>query len=168
MTVESRSPDKSLKTFSLRDTPLNVFVLRDPNGMEHVRFYDAGRSIQLVCRGVSILSETISLYIPYAELRQSKETLLTLKRLIALDRNGEFPSSLFNPHPRARHVRFALQALDGDLAGAHHREIAEAILGPEAVAEGWSGTTRYAKSQFYRYLNYGRALIEGKYLELLR
>lgn len=154
--------------FSVRELPCNVSVMRMPDGIEHVRLFEAGRAIQLLCRGESILGDPVFLNIPYAGLRESKQRLLMLERLIALDETGEFLPELFKPHPRARRIRVALQALDGDLAGARHREIAEAILGAEAVAAGWSGETRFAKSRFYRYLYYGRALMEGGYRALLR
>ena len=168
VTAESPASGDGKIGFSLRALPCNVSVLRVPGGIEHVCLSQSGRSIQLVCSGASILSDDVTFYIAYADLRDSKQKLLTLERLIALDRTGEFPSRLFKPHPRARTIRFALQALDGDLAGVRHRKIAETILGAEAVAAGWSGGTRHAKSQFYRYLYYGRALIEREYRTLLR
>ena len=143
-------------------------MLRTRGGMECVRLSESGRAIQLLCRGASVLDGPVSLSFSDADLRQSRQRLLTLERLITLLESGEFPSELFKPHPRARRLRTVLQAFDGKEAGADYRQIAEAILGTEAVARTWPGKNRSMKERVRNYVREGRAIVSGEYLRFLR
>jgi len=81
---------------------------------------------------------------------------------------GAEPAAVAHDRPgRAAllHLR-TLQALDGALAGASHREIAEVLFGLSIVAERWSedGDLR---AQVRRLIRGGRALMRGGYRRLL-
>ena len=56
-------------------------------------------------------------------LATAEPLVLTLSRLLALCRTGEFARSLHPVEPRARRWILALRASDGLLAGASHREL---------------------------------------------
>lgn len=64
------------------------------------------------------------------------------------------------------HMR-TLQALDGTLAGASHREVAEVLCGPAAVSERWEPDSDL-RAQVRRLIRRGRALMTGGYRRLLR
>lgn len=74
-------------------------------------------------------------------------------------------------HPRPNRAALAhmrsLQALDGVLAGASQREVAEGVFGSKAVAERWyaDGDLR---AQVRRVIRSGHALMTGGYRHLLR
>jgi hypothetical protein len=64
------------------------------------------------------------------------------------------------------HMR-ALQALDGVLAGASHRQIAEVVFGGRAVAERWHSDGEL-RAQVRRMIRAGKALMNGGYRRLLQ
>ncbi len=74
--------------------------------------------------------------------------------------------SLARPKQSALGHMRALQALDGTLAGASHREVAEAVFGSNAVAERWhpDGDMR---AQVRRLIRRGETFMKGGYRRLL-
>lgn len=62
------------------------------------------------------------------------------------------------------HLR-ALQALDGDTAGASQRELARVLFGPEAVASRWEADSEL-RAQVRHLLRRARAFVDGGYLTL--
>jgi hypothetical protein len=68
---------------------------------------------------------------------------------------------------RRRRLRGMLQAVDGHLAGATYRDIANAIYGPSRVAsDPWK--TSALRDSTIALVKDGRALIDGGYRTLLR
>jgi hypothetical protein len=63
------------------------------------------------------------------------------------------------------HVR-ALQALDGRVAGASHRDIAAAIFGEERMAESWNSDSEL-RAQVRHLLRRGDELMRGGYRQFL-
>jgi hypothetical protein len=63
------------------------------------------------------------------------------------------------------HMR-TLQALDGTLAGASQREVAEILFGPGTVASRWHGDADL-RAQVRRLIRRGRTLMAGGYDRLL-
>ena len=61
-----------------------------------------------------------------------------------------------------------LQALDGRLAGAGPREIAEAVYGPEVVARDWSNPDGLLQRRTHYLIERGTALMSGAYRTLLK
>jgi hypothetical protein len=74
-------------------------------------------------------------------------------------------------HPRPNRSSLAhmrtLQALDGILAGASHREVADAVFGSRAVAERWHADGDL-RAQVRRLIRGGQALMTGGYRRLLQ
>jgi hypothetical protein len=64
------------------------------------------------------------------------------------------------------HMR-TLQALDGTLAGASQRDVAEVLFGSTAVAERWHDDSDL-RAQVRRLIRRGQALMEGDYRGLLQ
>ena len=63
------------------------------------------------------------------------------------------------------HMR-ALQALDGVLAGASHREIAMAVFGTQRVTEGWHADSEL-RAQTRHLIRRGKAFMNGDYRNLV-
>jgi hypothetical protein len=63
---------------------------------------------------------------------------------------------------------FALRALDGHLAGATYREIAEVLFGETRVPTGSSWKTHDLRGRTIRLVRAGLRLMRGGYLDLLR
>jgi hypothetical protein len=62
----------------------------------------------------------------------------------------------------------ALRALDGHLAGATYREIAEVLFGTARVPSGSSWKTHDLRGRTIRLVRMGLKLMRGGYLDLLR
>jgi len=79
---------------------------------------------------------------------------------------GVRPSARARETTRAglMHLR-ALQALDGQHAGASHRDIAEALFGEDAVRMRWSADGEL-RAQVRHLLSRGRDFMQGGYLGL--
>jgi hypothetical protein len=67
-----------------------------------------------------------------------------------------------------RRLALALRALDGHLAGATYREIAQALFGTTHVPTGPSWKTHDLRDRTIRLVRMGLDLMQGRYLELLR
>ncbi|TKR54319.1 DUF2285 domain-containing protein [Allopusillimonas ginsengisoli] len=77
--------------------------------------------------------------------------------VLAIAKPRPSPASLLELH--------TLQALDATLAGASLREVAEGLIGAEAVAEGWY-TDGGLRSRVRRLVRRGNALMGGGYRRL--
>jgi hypothetical protein len=76
------------------------------------------------------------------------------------------PLHTFSAH-RRRRLAMALRALDGRLAGATYREIAEVLFSPKRIPErAWK--THDLRNQTIRLVQNGLALMRGGYRALLR
>jgi hypothetical protein len=80
---------------------------------------------------------------------------------------GRFPRGLFPLEPRARRWAMALQAYDGDVAGASHRDVAEVLFGNRIVRTDRAGRSDYLRLQVQRLLRAARRLVNGGYRQLL-
>jgi len=75
------------------------------------------------------------------------------------------PKTIPSNRRRLTHAR-TLQALDGEAAGASHREIAAAIFGADDVARRWSPDSEL-RAQVRYLLRRGRGFVNGQYRALL-
>ncbi len=115
--------------FDLTDLPHPVSVLRAGDGVEYVVIGDGHHRIRLEFHGDSVTTGPVHLRYDLEGFDQAEAAVRTLRRFLALQRLGRFPETLF-PVDRVvvRRVR-ALQAFDGQRAGASQREIASVVLG---------------------------------------
>lgn len=75
-------------------------------------------------------------------------------------------TSISRPSRSAVVYARALQALDGAVAGAPQREIANAVFGEARVAGNWTADSEL-RAQLRYLIQRGRALMEGQYRTLL-
>ncbi|WP_245425718.1 DUF2285 domain-containing protein [Mesorhizobium sp. WSM3862] len=64
-------------------------------------------------------------------------------------------------------MTFVLRALDESLAGASHREIAEALMGEGRVHSDWNDPRDHLRDRIRRAVSRGRALMDGGYRDFL-
>lgn len=97
-----------------------------------------------------------------------RSQILALRRLDSLLRNGRFVSTLHRPEPRARRLVLLLRAADALAAGTSQREIAAALLDPEARRPCWREDRPDLRLQAQRLVRDARRFREGAYRFLLR
>nr|WP_282595233.1 DUF2285 domain-containing protein [Mesorhizobium mediterraneum] len=90
-----------------------------------------------------------------------------LECLNILCAQSELPARLFPPERRGARLTFVLRVLDGSLAGASHREIAEALIGQQRVHSDWNDPRDHLRDRIRRAVSRGRALMNGGYLDFL-
>ncbi len=61
-----------------------------------------------------------------------------------------------------------VQAFDGQMAGASHRDIAAVLYGGDMVKVDWRGRSDYLRCRVQRSLRLGHMLAHGGYRRLLR
>ncbi|WP_245319602.1 DUF2285 domain-containing protein [Mesorhizobium temperatum] len=97
----------------------------------------------------------------------SKHRLWALECLNALSLGQQLPARLFPPEKRGPRLTFVLRALDGSLAGASHRELAEALIGQRRVHADWRDPRDHLRDRIRRAVSRGRALMNGGYRDFL-
>lgn len=145
-----------------------VLVLRDAAGPERLLIGDAGHHLRLDVVAGSVLDGPVRLQYNLADSNTLDAKLMTLRRLLALERLGRFPSSLFPRIHRADRWMMALQAFDERAAGASHRDIAVVLYGANRVNSDWQGRSSYLRCRVQRTLRFGHALVQEGYRRLLR
>ncbi|WP_077292057.1 DUF2285 domain-containing protein [Roseibium algicola] len=98
----------------------------------------------------------------------NKSRLALMEALNVFLQTGELPARLFPPDPRNRRLTVILQALDGALDGATHREIAVALFGEEKVSRDWTDPGNHLRDHVRRAIRRGRYLMKEGYLNFLR
>lgn len=170
LTVVARpAPSDASEPFDLHTLCYPTVVLRDPDGRgEYALIADGPRCIRIEIRSGTLLDGPVELDYHLPGDGRVSAKILTLRRLTALCRLGRFPETLFPPERRARRWAMALQAWDGRLAGASHRDIARVIHGEATVRDHWYGKSDHMRTQIKRLLRTANALIGGGWRHLLR
>ena len=109
-------------------------------------------------------TDTVAFVLPFDDLFD--ERIETARRLHRLLTRRRAPPTTLTTY-RRRRLKLALRALDGSLAGADYRAIAEALFG-ERVPKGADFRDASLWAQAIRLVRYGVYLMRGGYLDLLR
>lgn len=135
--------------------------------LQHVLFADGGRSFQLEVSGDQPLDNAMLLTpaLPICKLAASR--LLGVKRLSDLTTHGQLRPSLYPKDRRAPRLVRVVQALDGWLGEASHREIGTALFGAARVQRDWNHPGGNMRDQVRRAIGYGRTLMDGGYQRFL-
>lgn len=153
--------------FSLEDCPLPTTLLLGSDGTQHVLIRDRLRCLQMEVRGDSLL-QSVSLMVdtgPDNIIGDRQDRALRLLR--AYRTSATLPQDYFPPDTHAKRLALVLQALDGWLAGARHREIAEAHYGADRVARDWADPREHLRDQVRHAIVRGRALMNHGYRAFL-
>jgi hypothetical protein len=141
-------------------------VLRTPDGTQHVLIENRDRTLQLAVVGADVTRPVrITTAIPVRAQRLAAH-LWMAKCLHELCSKGGLPRG--HPHPRQRRLRIVLQALDGWLAGASHRDISCALFGEKRTKADWTDPSNHLRDTTRRAVRRGRLLMNGGYKALLR
>lgn len=138
-------------------------VVETAEELRHVLLKDGAGRLQLAVSGadfyppVQLFSEAL-----WSSERASYR-LRALERLNAIRAGAGFPARLFPADARGHRLRFVLRALDGSLAGASHREIAEVLIGQGRVDADWSDPGEHLRDRIRRAVRRGHILLNGGY-----
>ena len=147
-----------LDAFDFGRFTLPVFILRDTAAAEHLLIGDAGHSLRLDVVDGSVLGGPVQLRYQLADGNSLPARVMTLRRLLALQRLGRFPQTLFPPEAYACRWIRSLQAFDGLASGASHRQIAIALYGADTVKVDWLGRSAYLRCRVQRLLRFAKGL----------
>ncbi|OWK19815.1 hypothetical protein AJ88_37525 [Mesorhizobium amorphae CCBAU 01583] len=142
-------------------------VLLEPDETQHVHLRNAEHTLQLAVSGADILRPVCLRAEAIWPTALLKHRLWALECLNALCLDGELPARLFPLERRGARLTFVLRALDGSLAGASHREIAEALIGEGRVQSDWKDPRDHLRDRIRRAVSRGRALMNGGYRDFL-
>ena len=135
---------------------------------EHLLFSDGLRSIRIDVLSGTVAGGPVQLRYRLAGLAAAEPPVLTLRRLLALCRTGGFCRSLHPREARGKRWMLMLRVQDALTAGADQREIASALLSPEASEPRWRIRSPSVRSQVQRLVRGVRRMSSAGYLDLLR
>ncbi|WP_421950823.1 DNA -binding domain-containing protein [Pelagibacterium sp.] len=137
------------------------------DGCHHVLLRENNRYLQLAVSGANFLRPVQLRTDAIWPSKHMKHRMWALECLNYLCMKGEFPARLFPVEKRSQRLCFVLRALDGALADASHRQIAEALIGEERVRTDWAEPGENLRDRTRRAIRRGRALMEGGYKDFL-
>jgi hypothetical protein len=152
---------------SLRVLTCRKSILVLASGEQYLLLHDGRRVVQVRCLGDDLTRDPLAIALLADEFPNVERKIRILRRFAELYRATKPGRAMSGWTPPALRLRNALIALDGSMAGATYREIAEAIYGPTFVAERWGRGQRNLKDQLIRAVRRGRHLMSGGYAELL-
>jgi hypothetical protein len=139
-----------------------------PGDRQHVMFLGEGRGLQLAVHGASLLNPVRLLIDVAPGPRAAHIQTGLLKCFNDLGIEGRMKPRYALRRIAARRLKTVLQALDGAMAGASHREIAVSIYGQERVTADWSDPKENLKDHIRKTVRRGFRLMSGGYRSFLR
>lgn len=139
-----------------------------PGPRQHVLVQDAGRCLQLTVAGADILGPAHLVSEALVGEGRLRAHLGAVACLNDFHRSGRLLKRHLPPEPRGARLALVLQALDGWLAGASHREIAEGLFGRPRVEVDWGDPGDHLRDRTRRAIRRGRTLMDGGYRCFLR
>lgn len=165
--VEAGPPDGE-ELFDLERFRAISTLLRVRDNREHLLLSDGFRTIRIDVLAGTITDGPAELRYRIAGLASAERSVLALRRLLALWRNGRFSGLLHPEEAKARRWVLALRAHDALAAGAGQREIAAGMLSTQAGEPRWRTQSPSIRAQVQRLVRGARRMASGGYLELLR
>lgn len=133
----------------------------------HVRIASGGLSLQLFVQPAPLRAPEVmtAAIVPHHWLASRTNTLADFNEVLALGRLRPLRRRAIGRSPR---LTAALRALDGALAGASHRDIAEVLFGAHQVRRDWSDPGENLRDRVRRAIGAGRRLSALGYRRLLQ
>ncbi|WP_245420725.1 MULTISPECIES: DUF2285 domain-containing protein [Mesorhizobium] len=153
--------------FELSALPCRATVLLSAGKGQHVLLRGTKHTLQLAVSGADILHPVCLRTEAIWSAMLSKHRLSALECLNALCLGQHLPARLFRREKRGARLSFVLRALDGSLAGASHRDLAEALIGQGRVHADWRDPRGHLRDRIRRAVSRGRALMNGGYKDFL-
>jgi hypothetical protein len=139
-----------------------------PGGAEEVLLGRGAWSIRLsIVRG-TLRDGPVRLEYALRGLVGLDAPILTLRRLLALQRDGGFSSVLFPALSRGRRWAMLVRTLDALAIDPGQKAVATALYGAATVAAEWNGRSDFLRSRVRRLIKQARSLAAGGYIDLLR
>ncbi|MUT27207.1 DUF2285 domain-containing protein [Mesorhizobium japonicum] len=165
--AEQLSASWATLPFDLSALPCRATVLLSPDKSQHVLLRHTEHTLQLAVSGADILHPVCLRTEAIWPAMLSKPRLRALECLNALSLGQHLPARLFPPERRGSRLTFVLRALDGSLAGASHRELAEALVGQRRADADWRDPRNHLRDRIRRAVSRGRGLMNGGYRDFL-
>jgi hypothetical protein len=141
-------------------------MLEDAAGTTHVLFAERGRQLHLAVEADPVAG--LALMTPaLAPMPLTVKRTLALRRLSDLAEHGELRQHLYPAESRAPRFARILQALDGALAGARHRDIAVSLFGERRVTQDWASPDNHLRDHVRRAVAQGRTMMAEGFVRLL-
>jgi hypothetical protein len=153
--------------FLLRDLACPSALLELPNRAQHLLFHDGSRSLQLVVEGEDVLRPVRLLTDGAPGKALAGRQLRSLLCFNDLRLSGRLYDSHFQRELPSQRLRLVLRILDGSLAGASHREIAQIVFADEFSTERWYAPGRPLRDRVRRAIYRGHQLMHNGYRDLL-
>lgn len=141
-------------------------VYRETDSRSHVIFADQGRQLHLDVESDPSAGPTL-MTPALAPVEIAAKRSLAIRRLADLAQHGELRAHLYPPESRAARFARILQALDGALAGAKHRDIAISLFGELRVSQDWAAPDNHLRDHVRRAVAQGRAMMSEGFTRLL-
>ena len=161
--ITSDHPD----AFRLDRLTIPTTTIIGTSGLEHLSISDGMNRIRLDVVSGTVLGGSVRLHYRLAGFDNVDAQVLTLQRLLSLNRLGRFSRVL---HPRESKVDrwvMMLRAHDLNVQGASQRDIAGVLFGPDVVGD-WRMQSDFLRLRVQRLLRDASAMIDGGYRNLLR
>ena len=141
-------------------------TIEEVSGTTHVLFAERGRQLHLAVEvhpaiGLGLLTPAL------APTPVTVKRTLALRRLSDLAEHGELRAHLYPAESRAPRFARILQALDGALAGARHRDIAVSLFGERRVTQDWASPDNHLRDHVRRAVAQGRTMMANGFVRLL-
>lgn len=132
----------------------------------HVLFAERGRQLHLAVEidsaaGLALMTPAV------APMPLTVKRTLALRRLSDLAEHGELRGHLYPAESRAPRFARILQALDGALSGARHRDIAVSLFGERRVKQDWASPDNHLRDHVRRAVAQGRSMMADGFVRLL-
>jgi hypothetical protein len=142
-------------------------TIEDGANTTHILFAERGRQLHLAVEvdptaGATLMTPALS-PMPLAVKRT-----MALRRLSDLAEHGVLREHLYPAESRAPRFARILQALDGALAGARHRDIAISLFGERRVTQDWASPDNHLRDHVRRAVAQGRSMMAEGFVRLLR
>lgn len=134
---------------------------------EHWRIGDRLRSIRVDIVCGTLREGPAHLAYSIGGIAAALPVVLTLRRLLALARTGQWPAHLFPPETRAGRWIMMLRVSDALAAGASHREIAVALFGATNVGARWRSSAPSYRLRIQRLAAGAHSMAAGDWRRLL-
>jgi hypothetical protein len=141
-------------------------TIEEDAGTTHVLFAEQGRQLHLAIEvdtttGLALMTPAL------APMPLTVKRNLALRRLSDLAEHGELREHLYPAESRAPRFARILQALDGALAGARHRDIAVSLFGERRVTQDWASPDNHLRDHVRRAVAQGRTMMAKGFVRLL-
>jgi hypothetical protein len=153
--------------FAIEAIQVPETIIRGPGRSEHLLISAGAGEVRLDVVEGSLFTGAVLLRYRLAGFQRAEGPLLVLRRLLALSRTGQVPTSLASAEQRAARLILLLRAFDADLAGASQRDIAASLLNRDASQPRWRTEDPSLRSRAQRLVATARRL-PLEYRDLLR